>query len=120
MKKKKVLIIDDDVVVLTVLRDRLIKEDYDVITAGDGQSGMEKIDGECPDIVVLDLVLPDIDGYKVFQYMKQIKKLDTPVIIMTDKLNTAPLPEIFSVDPEAIINKDNNCEMVFEAVKKFA
>ncbi|MFH2137667.1 MAG: response regulator [Candidatus Omnitrophota bacterium] len=118
MQKKKILVIDDDELILAVLRDKLSGEGYEVITATSGQSGLEKIETHSPDLIVTDVMLADIDGHKICRFVKQTKKLKTPVIIMTDKVEGASPFKIFPSHPDAFTTKSNRGESVIEEIKK--
>jgi DNA-binding NtrC family response regulator len=78
----KVLIIDDDEFMLNVLANQLKEEGYILFTTADGPHGIELYKNEKPDIVLLDIGLPSIDGFEV---LKQIKQFDTnaKVIMIT-------------------------------------
>ena len=83
MKKKlKILIVDDDPHILRLYEEELKEEGYGVVTAGTGQEALELFEKENPDIVVLDILMPDIDGKSLLKKMKD-QQLQTPVIIST-------------------------------------
>jgi DNA-binding NtrC family response regulator len=82
--KAKVLIVDDDQDIVTMLQDRLDANGYRTLTAGDGQRGVELIEQESPNLVLLDLYLPRLKGMDVLKRMAQNKQIDDiPVIVMT-------------------------------------
>ena len=68
MFKKKILVIDDSVLISEMISDILRAENYDVIIAKSGEEGLEKVATEKPDLVLLDVVLPIIDGFEVAGY----------------------------------------------------
>src|SRR5918996_6432800 len=76
------LVIDDDLTVCHMVRRCLEELDVDVVTAGDAQSGLDAIGQKHPDVVLLDIMLPEISGLEVFQ---KIQHIDTklPVIFIT-------------------------------------
>ncbi|MBL8012636.1 MAG: response regulator [Candidatus Omnitrophica bacterium] len=89
---KKILVIDDDLEIIELLRKRLESLQYTVITAGDGAVGFNMLQEHHPDLVVLDIVMPQMDGYTFVQELKRsanFKKL--PVIIITAKADMEPL-----------------------------
>ncbi len=82
--KAKVLIVDDDQDIVTMLQDRLDAGGYKTLTASDGLRGIELIEQESPNLVLLDLYLPRLKGMDVLKRMAQNKQSeDIPVIVMT-------------------------------------
>ncbi|MBU1007189.1 MAG: response regulator, partial [Candidatus Omnitrophica bacterium] len=84
--KKKILIVDDEDDLRKMLRFRLEASGYDVDEALDGQEGLDKAMSDWPDLILLDLMLPKIDGYKVCRMIKfDEKHKHKPVIMFTAK-----------------------------------
>ena len=83
-QKGKILIIDDDINFLDLIDRRLSKEGYLVFTANNGKSGLNKANKLVPDIIILDIVMPDMDGWTVYKKLKRTPLLaQIPVIIVT-------------------------------------
>lgn len=82
-KKYKVLIIEDEVKLARFVELELIHEGYDVIVQHDGRSGMESFYTEQPDIILLDLMIPEISGIEVCRRIR--KDSDVPIIMITAK-----------------------------------
>ncbi|MTI47620.1 response regulator transcription factor [Sporosalibacterium faouarense] len=82
----KILVIDDEVAVRDLLSMVLKREGYKVETAIDGYSGLALVDSYEPDLVLLDLMLPDIDGHEICK--KIHKNHDLPTIMLTAKTET--------------------------------
>ena len=83
-QKRTVVCIDDDPDVITLISYMLRPIELEFIGASDGQQGLEAIRNFIPDLVLLDLMLPDIDGWQVYQQMRADDKLkDIPVIVVT-------------------------------------
>ena len=83
-QKGKILIIDDDINFLDLIDRRLSKEGYLVFTANNGKSGLIKANKLVPDIIILDIVMPDMDGWTVYKKLKTTPLLSQiPVIIVT-------------------------------------
>ena len=82
MGKKRILVVDDEPDFLEVITIRLEANDYEVITACNGNEALEKIKSEKPDAVLLDILMPGIDGLEV---LKKIRKTDSklPVYMLT-------------------------------------
>lgn len=78
---KKILVIDDDYNIAKKSKEELVKAGYLVILAYSAKEGMEKLKAEKPDLVLLDLVLPDESGFKVAQEIKSLPEfVNTPII----------------------------------------
>ncbi|MFH1462721.1 MAG: response regulator [bacterium] len=81
----KILIIEDDKFLRELISQKLLKERYNVSEAVDGEDGIKKIKSEKPDLILLDLILPGIDGFEVLSQMKAIPELSSiPVIILSN------------------------------------
>jgi DNA-binding response OmpR family regulator len=82
---KKILIIEDDKFLRQLISRKLEREGYQVVEAVDGEEGYKKIKPEMPDLVLLDLILPGIDG---FEFLSKVKEDDTvnkiPIIILSN------------------------------------
>ena len=85
-KPKHILCIEDEAEMIELMRLILSRKGYQVSGAAGGQEGLEKVREEMPDLVLLDLMMPDMGGWEVYQQMKADEKLkDIPVIIVTAK-----------------------------------
>jgi two-component system alkaline phosphatase synthesis response regulator PhoP len=83
---KKILIIDDSDTFQETTKAVLMSANYEVITASNGKEGLEKIYAESPDMVLLDCVMPEIDGFEVVKSMREDPLLaNKPVIMVTGK-----------------------------------
>jgi len=82
---KKILVIEDDKFLRELIAQKLIKENFEVSEAVDGEEGIKKIDEEKPDLILLDLILPGIDGFEVLARMRKESTLSSiPVIILSN------------------------------------
>lgn len=81
---KKLLIIEDDPILLKMYEDKFKKGDYQIISAVDGEQGIEKVIKDQPDFIILDLRLPKEDGIEVLKKLKAIPVIrDIPVAVLT-------------------------------------
>jgi DNA-binding response OmpR family regulator len=80
----KILIIEDDRALQSALVEMLSQEGYETISAYDGQEGMEKVEAEKPNLILLDLILPKKDGYEVLAEIKKGSDKNIPVLILTN------------------------------------
>ena len=78
----RILIIEDDHAILRGLRDNLEYESYDVLTATDGEQGYSLIQEHQPDLIVLDLMIPKMDGYELCQKVRG-QGIATPILMLT-------------------------------------
>ncbi|AGX05793.1 MULTISPECIES: response regulator transcription factor [Bacillaceae] len=81
---KKVLVVDDEQSIVTLLEYNLKQAGYEVITAMDGESGKDFALQERPDLIVLDLMLPKLNGIEVCKQLRQ-EKIHTPILMLTAK-----------------------------------
>ena len=85
-KQRKVVCIEDDAAMIDLVKLILKNRGFDVVGATRGPEGLELIAGEKPDLVLLDLMMPDMDGWDVYQRMKADDYMKTiPVIVVTAK-----------------------------------
>jgi DNA-binding response OmpR family regulator len=83
--KEKVLIIEDDRFLRELMVRKLKMENFEVIEAEDGAEGLKKIKEEKPDLVLLDLILPEMDGFEVLEQKRKDEEIkNIPVIILSN------------------------------------
>lgn len=80
----KILVVDDESSIVTLLQFNIEKAGFDVVTAEDGKTGYELALAEKPDLIVLDLMLPEMDGIEVCKQLRQ-DKVETPILMLTAK-----------------------------------
>lgn len=83
LKTKRVLVIDDDVLLARLIEHNLTRIEIEVLKAYTGYDGITMVRSHQPDLVILDIVLPDIDGWEVLQRIRQVSKV--PIIMLTIK-----------------------------------
>jgi len=114
---KKILLIEDDKFLRELMVKKLLTMDYDVTSAVDGESGLSMIKEIKPDVVLLDLILPGINGFEVLEKAKQDPEIaDIPVIILSNlgqkediergqKLGAADFMIKAHFTPQEVVNK---------------
>lgn len=86
MKKSRILVVDDEPDLVELVRHHLAREHYDVVTAGDGETGLAEARRRLPDLVVLDLMLPGIDGLEVCRRLRSDPRTThIPIVMLTAK-----------------------------------
>ncbi|MEA3398515.1 MAG: response regulator [Patescibacteria group bacterium] len=118
-KKIKILIIEDEESLIELLKAKLAKEGYEVKTALDGQAGYKEIIKSRPDLILLDIVMPKMDGYEVLEKLNE-DKIKIPVIIISNSgqpVEIEKTKKLGAVDhlikteftPLEVINKVRSC-----------
>jgi CheY-like chemotaxis protein len=88
----KILIVDDEPVIIELLQVNLKLEGYDIVTAADGQEALEKAAAERPDLIILDIMMPKMDGWTALaELLKDPSTADVPVIFLTARAQQADL-----------------------------
>ena len=84
MSKCKILVVDDEKDILTLVTKRLEQNGYQVVVAWDGLEGLEKAEKERPDLVLVDVSMPRMNGYQMVQLFRQYESLrELPVVVIT-------------------------------------
>lgn len=83
MTNERILVVDDDPLILRLVRMHLDKAGYRVLSAADGEVALEAVASEMPDLVILDLMLPKMDGYEVCRNIREFSLV--PVVMLTAK-----------------------------------
>jgi DNA-binding response OmpR family regulator len=86
MKRRKILLVDDSKTVLMMERMILMRGGYDTVTAADGEEGVSKAKQEKPDAILMDVVMPRMNGFDACRALReQAETRDTPIIMVTTK-----------------------------------
>ena len=84
--QKKILLIDDEEDLLKMLKLRFQQEDFNVLVALDGDVGLKLAEQEVPDLIILDIMMPKMDGYTCLKEMRNLPKTkDIPVLMLSGK-----------------------------------
>ena len=120
MDKKKILIIEDEKPIVDVLVKKITEAGFYAISANDGKEGLEKAFGENPDLVLLDIVLPVMDGMTLLTKLREDEKgKNIPVIILTnldsgDKVEECRKKGVY----DYLVKTEWSLEEVVEKIKK--
>ena len=116
---KRILVVDDEQDLVVMMSKALKYQGYEVITASDGQEGLEKAKTEKPDLIVLDLMLPKINGYKVCGLLKKdTRYAKTPIILFTAKANAEDIELGKSIGADAYITKPYDRDALLSKIEE--
>lgn len=119
MKKEKVLIVDDEKNIVTLIQLHLDTEGYETIVAYNGETALKRIADEIPDLIILDVMMPRMDGLEVCRRIKANKELATiPVIMLTAKTRKEDLKRGWEAGVTDYITKPFSAQRLVEVVKK--
>ena len=104
--KKKILIVDDENTMVSILKKRIESEAFEVLVARDGQEGLDTARREKPDLIVVDVMMPKLDGYHMCRLLKFDEKYkDIPVIMLTSRIRQEDRDIANDVGASAYITK---------------
>ena len=120
-KKKKVLIVEDDIYTLELYERQLKKAGFDVYRALDGDEGFKVTKEIKPDLVLLDIMLPKVDGFEMLRNMRKDKETkDLPVLILTNLGRESIVKEGFNLGAQGyLIKASYTPNQVVDTVSKF-
>ena len=119
MKQWKILIADDDPDILRLMEKKVSsQEDYDTVTAKDGEEAWEKIKKESPDVIVLDLTMPKMDGLDVLKNLRENPPTDKwqPVIIVSGRGDLDDRKKGFSLEADHYIIKPCSMDDILKGI----
>ncbi len=115
---KKILIVDDAVDIVKILKIKLEQAGYKVVSAFDGDEGWEKFKAEKPDLAILDIGLPKMDGDTLCELIKGEGSHSAPVIMLTGKTLVGDMEDAFKAGVDVYINKPYDMKHLLEHIKK--
>ncbi|MFH1613870.1 MAG: response regulator [Planctomycetota bacterium] len=123
LKKKphrpKILVIDDEPNIVQTLQDRLEMNDYLVITAGNGKEGLEKALAEKPNVVLLDVIMPVMDGHEMLERLRSSDDgKDIPVIMLTARSQTQDIARAHNAGIEDYVVKPFDLSELLEKIER--
>lgn len=118
MDLKKILIVDDDVIIVKLIESFLLSRGFEVISEADGLSAMTTIKKECPDLIILDVILPEINGYDICYVLRFGDTFEhVPIILISEREKDVD-EEIFEKTDIEYLQKPINTEMLFKKIKQ--
>ncbi len=118
--KIKIALIEDELVLSSVLENKLKKEGFDVFTAVDGEAGLLLIDAVRPDLVLLDILMPKMDGFGVLTHLSQDKELSKiPVIIISNSGQPVEIDKALALGvKDFLVKAEFDPQEVLDKIKK--
>ncbi len=117
--KHKILIIEDEKDIIVALRLRLEANGYEVIAASDGAEGLNKARAEKPSLIILDIMLPKLDGYKIARMLKFDEKFSKiPIIMLTAKVQQSDIQRGKEAGADAYVTKPFKAEELLAQIKQ--
>lgn len=119
MEGKKILVIDDDLNIIKLMTYVLKKEKYEVMTARNGQDGLKLVKDFNPSLIVLDLMMPVMNGFRFLEQFRSITIEDIPVIVTTARGYTQEIEKVMDAGASAYIEKPFDRNVFLDTVKYF-
>ncbi len=117
-ESKKILVVDDEPDVASLLTLLLKSQGYNVIAAGDGQEALELARDQSPDLILLDIMLPRLDGYKVARMLKFDENFShIPIIMLTAKIQEKDKETGLEMGANAYVTKPFDTEELLKKIK---
>lgn len=114
----KLLLVDDDKEIIETLEKRLKEEGYDVVVAFDGEEALNRVKSDNPDIVLLDLMLPKMNGFDVLKEIREkFKDKWRPVIIISAKTELESVKNAYSLEADHYLTKPCTLENLLHGIK---
>lgn len=118
-KKKKILFADDEETLRSLLRIILEKGGYEMLEAGDGKAALEQVKKNRPDLVILDINMPKMNGFDVLEHLKKDPKTrDIPVIMLTTRSGQGDIEEAMELDADQYIPKPFDSEKLISKIQQ--
>ena len=116
--KVKILIVDDEPNIVRTLKDRLEMNEYDIITASNGQEGLERAIKDLPDIILLDVIMPLMDGLEMLEALRRRPECaDIAVIMLTARSQTQDIARAKSCGIDDYIVKPFDLSELLEKIE---
>ena len=106
MNRKKILIVDDEPNIVMSLEYTFKKNNFDVYIARDGEEAIEILKSKIPDVILLDIMMPNVDGYQTLQYIRKNEATkNSKVIFLTAKNKASDIKKGFAMGVDKYITK---------------
>ena len=118
IKKKKILIVDDDEIQLS-FSEAILKAEYDIVTAKSGKNALEQLyRGFIPDLILLDILMPEMDGFEAYNRIRAISLLqDIPIIFLTSVSGSTEVQQAWDIGAADYITKPYSKDDLLNRIK---
>jgi DNA-binding response OmpR family regulator len=114
----KLLVVDDDKDIVETLKNRLMREGYDVVVAFDGEEALAKVQQDNPDIVLLDLMMPKLNGFEVLEHIREnFKDKWRPVIIISAQNELDSIKKCYGLEADHYLTKPVTIDNVLRGIR---
>ncbi|MBL7722648.1 MAG: response regulator [Chitinophagaceae bacterium] len=116
---QKILVVDDDPYILMSLEFLMKKNGYEVMVARNGTEALEIVDKQIPHLVLLDIMMPDVDGYAICKHIKSTKKLkEAKVVFMSAKSKEADIQKGYDLGAALYVTKPFSTRELMRQIKE--
>lgn len=116
----QILIVEDNPEIRSVLREFLESEGHTVVVAKTGEAGLEAVQEDRPDLILMDIMMPGIDGWELCGKIKSDSRLkDIPVVMVTSKIGKKHMEQSMDCGALAHINKPFKLDQLLETINGF-
>jgi chemosensory pili system protein ChpA (sensor histidine kinase/response regulator) len=118
--KKQILVVDDDPLIVKILREPLEREGYNVRVASHGLEALQEVKNNRPDLIILDILMPMLDGFKVARLLKFDKRFkDIPIIVLTSRATEGERKMGQQVGANEFLYKPFRYPQVLDVVRRY-
>lgn len=119
----KILVVDDEPHVVNLIKSRLEASNYQVVTASDGEECLKKLMSEKPDLIILDIMMPKMDGYSTLIAIKEMRAItaeppEIPVIVLTARADARVRELVEKENIQAYLVKPFDAKVLLETIEK--
>jgi DNA-binding response OmpR family regulator len=115
----KLLVVDDERDIVEILQDKLTREGFEVVTASDGKAALARIESDNPDIILLDLMMPELNGFEVLREVRtKYREKWRPVIIVSSKNEFESVVDCYDLEADLYLTKPCSFYDILAGIKK--
>jgi len=119
MKMKKVLIVDDEPNIVMALEFLFRKSSFDVLIARNGTEALELLEGNVPDIILLDIMMPDVDGYEICTTVRADARMKaTKVVFLSAKSKNTDIQKGYDLGADLYVTKPFSTRSLLKSVNE--